>query len=318
VEVSLLKGKGVEKMLTQAIQLKKGIHSVREMSASDIERILDLARDFKAGRAVRRFSNKTVALFFCENSTRTKLSFELAAQRLGANVLDLDQDTSSILKGESLKDTVMTLEAMGADCIVIRHSQSGITRHLQQYVNIPIINAGDGWADHPSQSLLDLMTISEYKRISGLKVLIAGDVLHSRVARSNKVALEKLGAKVEFTGPLTLMPPKTPKAKWPESLTETDVLILLRLQKERQKEGLIGSLSEYHRMYGLTEEHLKLLPEDALILHPGPVNRGVEVAESVLMDRRAKVLHQVANGVYVRMALISLAFEGSGLIEVSA
>ncbi|MFA6694908.1 MAG: aspartate carbamoyltransferase catalytic subunit, partial [Bacillota bacterium] len=239
-------------MVTQAITApKRGIHSIREMSTNDIERILDLARDFKAGKAINKLSNKTVALFFSENSTRTKLSFQLAATKLGAQVLDLNQDTSSISKGESLADTVMTLQAMGADCVVVRHNQSGITQYLQKYVTVPIINAGDGWAEHPSQCLLDLMTIREYKRFNGLRVLIAGDILHSRVARSNKIALEKLGAKVEFTGPKILMPPNTQKALWPESLTRTDVLILLRLQKERQTQGLIASLDDYHLMYGL-------------------------------------------------------------------
>ena len=297
----------------------KGIHAISEMNAGEIERLLSLATEFKSGKATRKnLSGRTVALFFSENSTRTKLSFTLAAQKLGARVLDLNESTSSVAKGESLLDTSKTLEAMGADCIVIRHQESGITRYLQQHLQIPIVNAGDGWSEHPSQCLLDLLTISEYKKFAGLKVVIAGDILHSRVARSDAEALRKLGATVSFTGPKTLMPPKTEKAPWPESLKATDVLILLRIQKERQDQGLLPSLSEYHKLYGLTAEYLEMLPTDSLILHPGPVNRGVELADAVLENPRCKILNQVENGVFARMALLYAAIEGRNIFEIPA
>lgn len=297
----------------------KGIHAISEMNAGEIERLLSLATEFKSGKATRKnLSGRTVALFFSENSTRTKLSFTLAAQKLGARVLDLNESTSSVAKGESLLDTSKTLEAMGADCIVIRHQESGITRYLQQNLQIPIVNAGDGWSEHPSQCLLDLLTISEYKKFAGLKVVIAGDILHSRVARSDAEALRKLGATVSFTGPKTLMPPKTEKAPWPESLKATDVLILLRIQKERQDQGLLPSLSEYHKLYGLTAEYLEMLPTDSLILHPGPVNRGVELADAVLDNPRCKILNQVENGVFARMALLYAAIEGRNIFEIPA
>ena len=297
----------------------KGIHAISEMNAGEIERLLSLATEFKSGKATRKnLSGRTVALFFSENSTRTKLSFTLAAQKLGARVLDLNESTSSVAKGESLLDTSKTLEAMGADCIVIRHQESGITRYLQQHLQIPIVNAGDGWSEHPSQCLLDLLTISEYKKFAGLKVVIAGDILHSRVARSDAEALRKLGATVSFTGPKTLMPPKTEKAPWPESLKATDVLVLLRIQKERQAQGLLPSLSEYHKLYGLTAEYLEMLPTDSLILHPGPVNRGVELADAVLENPRCKILNQVENGVFARMALLYAAIEGRNIFEIPA
>ncbi len=297
----------------------KGIHAISEMNAGEIERLLSLATEFKSGKATRKnLSGRTVALFFSENSTRTKLSFTLAAQKLGARVLDLNESTSSVAKGESLLDTSKTLEAMGADCIVIRHQESGITRYLQQHLQIPIVNAGDGWSEHPSQCLLDLLTISEYKKFAGLKVVIAGDILHSRVARSDAEALRKLGATVSFTGPKTLMPPKTEKAPWPESLKATDVLILLRIQKERQDQGLLPSLSEYHKLYGLKAEYLEMLPTDSLILHPGPVNRGVELADAVLENPRCKILNQVENGVFARMALLYAAIEGRNIFEIPA
>jgi aspartate carbamoyltransferase catalytic subunit len=297
----------------------KGIHAISEMNAGEIERLLSLATEFKSGKATRKnLSGRTVALFFSENSTRTKLSFTLAAQKLGARVLDLNESTSSVAKGESLLDTSKTLEAMGADCIVIRHQESGITRYLQQHLQIPIVNAGDGWSEHPSQCLLDLLTISEYKKFAGLKVVIAGDILHSRVARSDAEALRKLGATVSFTGPKTLMPPKTEKAPWPESLKATDVLVLLRIQKERQDQGLLPSLSEYHKLYGLTAEYLEMLPTDSLILHPGPVNRGVELADAVLENPRCKILNQVENGVFARMALLYAAIEGRNIFEIPA
>ncbi len=297
----------------------KGIHAISEMNAGEIERLLSLATEFKSGKATRKnLSGRTVALFFSENSTRTKLSFTLAAQKLGARVLDLNESTSSVAKGESLLDTSKTLEAMGADCIVIRHQESGITRYLQQHLQIPIVNAGDGWSEHPSQCLLDLLTISEYKKFAGLKVVIAGDILHSRVARSDAEALRKLGATVSFTGPKTLMPPKTEKAPWPESLKATDVLVLLRIQKERQDQGLLPSLSEYHKLYGLTAEYLEMLPTDSLILHPGPVNQGVELADAVLENPRCKILNQVENGVFARMALLYAAIEGRNIFEIPA
>lgn len=304
----------------EGVKSMLGIHAISEISLKEIERLLDLADEYKAGKGTRKNLNgKTVALFFSENSTRTKMSFTLAAQKLGANVLDLNEGTSSINKGESLIDTAKTLEAMGVDCLVIRHKESGITRYLQKYINIPIINAGDGWSQHPSQCLLDLMTIRENKSsFTNLNVLIAGDILHSRVARSDAEALRKLGATVSFAGPKTLMPPETKITLWPECLKDTDVLILLRLQKERQEQGLLSSLTEYHNLYGLTEENLELLPKDSLILHPGPVNRGVELADSVLENPRSKINEQVKNGVFARMAMLYTAVEGRKVVEISA
>ncbi len=275
---------------------------------------------------------KTVASLFFEDSTRTRLSFETAARRLSADVMTFSASASSLSKGESLRDTVQTVEAMGIDCVVVRHSASGVPWQVARWVDGPsVINAGDGWHEHPTQALLDCYTIRRERLargapqpgqhrppLDGLEIAILGDVRHSRVARSDVIAFTTLGARVTLVAPPTLLPPSL--AGWPvevshdvESvLPKLDVVYVLRLQKERMFESLLPSLREYTATYGLTRDRARLLPEGSLIMHPGPVNRGVELAAEVADLPSSVITHQVANGVAVRMAVLYLLL-GSGV-----
>ncbi|HEY2949585.1 MAG TPA: aspartate carbamoyltransferase catalytic subunit, partial [Micromonosporaceae bacterium] len=263
---------------------------------------------------------RTVVNLFYEDSTRTRISFEAAAKRLSADVINFSAKGSSVSKGESLKDTALTLQAMGADAVVIRHSASGAPHRLSAWVDGSVLNAGDGTHEHPTQALLDAYTMrSRLGRIEGLHVSIVGDVLHSRVARSNVLLLSTLGAKVTLVGPPTLLPVDVGTAFAPsievsydldESLGESDVVMMLRVQRERMADSYFPSAREYSRRYGLDAARMGRLPEHAIVMHPGPMNRGMEIAPEVADSTRSTIVEQVANGVSVRMAVLYLLLGG--------
>ncbi len=265
-----------------------------------------------------RLRGLTIINAFFENSTRTLLSFEIAGKRLGADVVNMGVAQSSVKKGETLIDTAMTLNAMRADVIVIRHDASGAVQLIADKVDCPVLNAGDGRHEHPTQALLDALTIRRRKgRIAGLTVAICGDVLHSRVARSNILALTALGADVRVVGPPTLLPPEIERmgvtriTDFDAGLAGADVVMMLRLQRERMAGGFVPSLREYHALYGLTPERLAGAADDVLVMHPGPMNRGVEIASSVADDlARSAITEQVEMGVAVRMACLDVLTRG--------
>jgi len=302
----------------------KHLLGIDDLGADGIGEVLRLAdsflevtrRDIPKVPALR---GKTVVSMFYEDSTRTRLSFETAAKRLSADTMNFAAGSSSLRKGESLLDTVRTVEAMGIDAIVVRHRSSGVPQRIAGWIDASIINAGDGWHEHPTQALLDAFTLRRHRgdSFAGMRVTIVGDIKHSRVARSNVKALSALGADVTLVGPPTLMPPDL--EGWPvtvsydldEVLPGTDVLYVLRIQRERQSEALFPSLREYATRYGITTERLARLPADALVMHPGPTNRGVEIDALVADDPRSVINEQVANGVAVRMAVLYMLL-GSG------
>jgi len=300
----------------------KDLLGLEYLDREEINLILETARPFKElfTRSVKKvppLRGKTVVLLFYEPSTRTRISFELAAKRLSADVLNISASTSSVAKGESLIDTAKTLEAMKADFVVIRHSMAGAPQILARTIKASIINAGDGTHEHPTQGLLDMFTIWEKKgRLSGLKVAIVGDLLHSRVARSNIWGLNKMGAKVYVVGPATLIPPKIEEMgvkvyyDLDEVIGELDVINILRIQMERQKENLFPSLREYNEIFGITDERLKRAKKDLLVMHPGPMNRGIEISSSVADSPRSVITEQVTNGIAVRMAVLYLLAGG--------
>ncbi|MCM8783839.1 MAG: aspartate carbamoyltransferase catalytic subunit [Candidatus Omnitrophica bacterium] len=297
---------------------RKDLLGLAELSKEEIELVLDTADSFKeiSLRPIKKvptLRGKTIVLFFVEPSTRTRTSFELAAKRLSADTVSISADTSSMIKGESLKDTAKNIEAMKIDVIVMRHSSSGAPHLLAKAVEASVVNAGDGCHEHPTQALLDLFTIKEKKgKISGLKVSIIGDILHSRVARSNIWGLTKLGAEVTVCGPPTLIPPGM--EKFPvkvtydikEAIKGADVLNILRIQLERQKSNFFPSLREYAINFGIDRDKLKLAKPDVLIMHPGPINRGVEIFPEVADGPYSVILEQVTNGIAVRMAVLYL------------
>jgi aspartate carbamoyltransferase catalytic subunit len=292
--------------------------SVTQLSAEDITRILDTADSFRevGTRVIKKvpaLRGRTVVNLFYEDSTRTRISFEIAAKRLSADVINFSTSGSSVAKGESLKDTALTLQAMGADAIVIRHSSSGAPYTLSRWVEASVINAGDGTHEHPTQALLDLYTIREhFPSFDGLRVAIVGDVLHSRVARSGTHALARMGAEVTLVGPPTLIPPDAPAWGAQVShdidavLPKANVCYMLRVQRERQRRQYFPSVREYSKLFGLTRERVASLPEGALIMHPGPMNRGVEIASEVADLPQSLITDQVTNGIAVRMALLYL------------
>jgi aspartate carbamoyltransferase catalytic subunit len=301
----------------------KHLLGMEQLSRDDILTVINLAAPMKdiilrEVKKVPTLRGKIIATLFYEPSTRTKNSFELAAKLMSADVVSVSVSTSSVQKGESLKDTVYTLEAMGVDTIVIRHSRNGVPYYLSTFSKASIINAGDGQHEHPSQALLDLFTIQQHKgRIEGLKVLIVGDIMHSRVAKSNIYALNKLGASVIVCGPPSLIPEEVKayaeiRYDLDSAIREADVVNILRLQLERQQTGLITSLQEYHRFYGLTKERIAKAKSDLLILHPGPMNRGVEIDEDVAYSEQSVINEQVTNGVATRMAIYYLLMGGKG------
>lgn len=305
-----------------------GIRSVlgtENLSAEQITSILDSAFYFKQlpnqGKEFESpLAGKTVVLLFFEASTRTRGSFEMAAKRLRANTMVLTKEYSSSKKGESLYDTAKTIEAMAPDVLVLRHPSAGSPYHLAETLSIPVINAGDGFHEHPTQALLDLMTIREFKGgLKGHKVLIVGDIAHSRVARSDIYALKTMGCEVSVCGPPTLLPPRMEdmgvKVYWDldEAICEQDVIVLLRIQFERLRVGQIPSISEYTQFYGMSQDRMNRAKEDVLVMHPGPMNRGIELAPKVADGPRSVILNQVANGVLVRMALLHLLVGGEVL-----
>ncbi len=302
---------------------RKDLLTIAALSAEQIQLILTTAESLKevGGRDIKKvpaLRGKTVVNLFFEPSTRTRTSFELAAKRLSADVIKFSPSTSSMVKGETLVDTARNIEAMQADIIVLRHPSPGAAENLARSVKSSVINAGDGWHEHPTQALLDVFTIKEKKgRVSGLMVVIVGDIAHSRVARSNILALSKLGAEVRVVAPPTMIPFGLEHFgvavfyNLDEALIGADVIIMLRLQRERLGRALLPSLREYAKLFCLTPERLKLAKPDAIVMHPGPLNRGVEISPSVADSKVAVILDQVTNGVSVRMALMYL-LSGSG------
>lgn len=297
----------------------KDLLGLKDLTAEEITEILDLAEEMK-GRLVRGekkssdLAGKSVVTLFYENSTRTRTSFEAAAKFLGATCGSIAVAQSSVQKGETLIDTGYTLDALQTDAIVIRHSVAGAPKLLADHVKAHVINGGDGLNEHPTQALLDFFTMRERfgRSFEGMKVAIIGDVKHSRVARSNLWGLAKLGAKVALYAPETLMPEGIESMggqiadTLEEALTDADVVMALRIQLERQKAGLFPSLSEYAKFYGLNEGNLKLAKTDAIVMHPGPINRGVELTTGVADCDQSKIREQVTNGVAVRMSVLSL------------
>jgi aspartate carbamoyltransferase catalytic subunit len=298
---------------------QKDLLSLAPLSVDDITLILETADSFKevTGREIKKvpaLRGRTVVNLFFEPSTRTRTSFELAAKRLSADVINFSPSSSSVVKGETLLDTARNIEAMQADIIVLRHSSAGAAETLARGVKSSVINAGDGWHEHPTQALLDLYTIRQRgMQFGGLRVAIVGDVAHSRVARSNIHALTKLGADVRLIGPPTMMPAAIDKfgvtvySNMDEGLRGVHVIMMLRLQLERQGRALFPTIREYARLYGLTAERVRL----AIVMHPGPINRGVEIAPDVADSLSSVILDQVANGVAVRMGILYL-MSGTG------
>jgi aspartate carbamoyltransferase catalytic subunit len=301
---------------------RKHLLDIESLSAEEILTVLDTARGFKAvgERAIKKvpaLRGKTVINLFVEPSTRTRISFELAEQRLSADVINFSTEASSFKKGETLKDTAKNLEALNADFIIIRHGASGAPHFLSRVVKSSIINAGDGAHEHPTQALLDAFTIRERKgKIAGLNVTILGDILYSRVARSNIWALTKLGAKVTLCGPSTLVPKTFEQMGCrvthdvEEAIREADIIHLLRIQHERQRKTMFPSIGEYTSLFGLNQARLAKTKPDALIMHPGPINRGVEIDSEIADCERSVILQQVTNGLAVRMAVLYLVNGG--------
>jgi aspartate carbamoyltransferase catalytic subunit len=309
---------------------RKHLLDIESLEPADILSVLDTARAFKAvgERAIKKvpaLRGKTVVNLFVEPSTRTRISFELAEQRLSADIINFTAEASSLKKGETLKDTARNLEALNADFIIIRHSASGAPHFLARVVNASVINAGDGAHEHPTQALLDAFTIREKKgKIEGLNVTILGDILYSRVARSNIWALTKLGARVTLCGPSTLVPRVFEQMGCrvtydvAEAIRDADIIHLLRIQHERQRKAMFPSLNEYSNLFGLTRARLEKTRPDALIMHPGPINRGVEIDSDVADCSRSLILEQVTNGLAVRMAVLFLVNGGKGPQELGA
>jgi aspartate carbamoyltransferase catalytic subunit len=303
----------------------KHLRSAADLDAATATLILDTAGEMAAlaGREVKKLPTlrgRTVVNLFYEDSTRTRISFEAAAKRLSADVINFSAKGSSVSKGESLKDTALTLQAMGADAVVIRHSASGAPHRLASWVDGSVINAGDGTHEHPTQALLDAYTMrSRLGRLDGLRVAIVGDVLHSRVARSNVLLLTTLGAQVTLVGPPTLIPVDIAAALSPATkvsydldsvLPDMDVVMMLRVQTERMQDSYFPSAREYSRRYGLDLARMRKLPEHAIVMHPGPMNRGMEITPEVADSSRSTIVEQVANGVSARMAVLYLLLGG--------
>ena len=305
---------------------RRDLLGIRNLSAAEIVGILDTAENFREinQREIKKvptLRGKTVINLFFESSTRTRTSFELAAKRLSADAVNISVSSSALTKGETLIDTALNLDAMSPDCIVVRHSSAGVPHQLAKVSKAAIINAGDGANEHPTQALLDAMTIREHKKkINGLEIAIVGDILHSRVARSNIHLLTKLGARVRVAGPKTLVPSDFAhlvekdlfvSKNIEEALEGADVVMILRIQRERQDSAYFPTLREYAIHYGLTQERLDLAKEDAIVLHPGPMNRGIEISSEIADSSRSLILDQVKYGVAVRMAVLYLATGGN-------
>jgi aspartate carbamoyltransferase catalytic subunit len=303
---------------------RKDLLDTRSLTAAEIRTILDTAASMKeiAGREIKKvpaLRGKTVVNLFLEPSTRTRTSFEIAGKWLSADVINVSGSSSSVVKGESLVDTARNIEAMSPDCVVVRHAASGAAHLLARTLRCAIINAGDGMHEHPTQALLDLLTIREKRgHLEGLSVAIVGDIAHSRVARSNIAAMRTMGMAVTVAGPPTLIPPGIEELgakvarRLEDAIRDVDVIMMLRLQHERMAGHYVPSLREYSRLYGLSLDRLRGARDDVLIMHPGPVNRGVEMAPEVADGPYSVILDQVANGVAVRMAVLYLLIGSRG------
>lgn len=308
---------------------RKHLLDIQSLSPEEITTVLDTARAFKSvgERAIKKvpaLRGKTVINLFVEPSTRTRISFELAALRLTADVINFSAEASSLKKGETLKDTAKNLEALNADIIIIRHSATGAPHFLARFLNSSVVNAGDGAHEHPTQALLDTFTIREKKgKIEGLNVTILGDILYSRVARSNIWALRKLGANVTLCGPSTLVPKSFEQMGCKvthdveEAIADADIINLLRIQHERQRKTMFPSTGEYTSLFSLNKARLALTKPDAIIMHPGPINRGVEIDSDIADCERSVILEQVTNGLAVRMAVLFLVSGGKGPADVA-
>ena len=301
---------------------KKDLLGIQDLSVDEINLILDTAESFievstREIKKVPTLRGKTIINLFMEPSTRTRTSFEIAGKRLGADTVNISATTSSVVKGETLIDMARNLEAMNPDVIVIRHNASGAPHMLAKLVKQSIINAGDGAHEHPTQALLDMMTIKARKgRIAGLRVAIIGDIAHSRVARSNIYGLTRMGAHVTVAGPATMLPRQieqmgvTVHQHLEEAIKGVDIIMMLRIQTEREQQNIFPSLREYSRCFCLNRENIRLAKDDALVMHPGPINRGVEIAPDIADGPASVILEQVTNGVAVRMALLYLLTGG--------
>src|SRR3954466_2796018 len=308
---------------------RKHLLDMESLTKEEIVTVLDTAKAFKAvgQRAIKKvpaLRGKTVVNLFVEPSTRTRISFELAEQRLSADIINFTAEASSLKKGETLKDTAKNLEAMNADMIVMRHSASGAPHFLSRFLHASVINAGDGAHEHPTQALLDTFTVLEKKgKIAGLNVTILGDILYSRVARSNIWALLKLGARVTLCGPSTLVPKVFGQMgcrvtyNVEEAIADADIINLLRIQHERQRKTMFPSIGEYTSLFGLNKARLSRTRPDVLIMHPGPINRGVEIDSEIADCGRSVILQQVTNGLAVRMATLFLVTGGKGPQEIA-
>ena len=300
----------------------KHILGTEQLSREDIQLILDTADSLKEinSREIKKvptLRGKTIVNLFYEASTRTRTSFEIAGKRLSADTINMTASTSSVTKGETLEDTAKNIQAMKPDIIVMRHSASGAPHYLAERIDCSVINAGDGAHEHPSQALLDLLTIRQHKgKLEGLTVAIVGDITHSRVARSDLYAMTKMGMKVRLCGPGTMMPPGIERlgaevfTDMDDAVRDADVVMMLRIQLERQGKTLLPTLREYARLYGLNPARLALAKPDAIVMHPGPLNRGVEISSYVADGKQSVILDQVENGVAVRMALLYLVAGG--------
>jgi aspartate carbamoyltransferase catalytic subunit len=314
---------------------RKHLLGIRDLSAEEITHLLDTADTFRdvSRREIKKvpaLRGRTIINLFFEASTRTRTSFEIAAKRLSADAVNISVSTSSVAKGETLLDTARNLEAMAPDCIVVRHSMAGAPHHLARMCNSPIVNAGDGSHEHPTQALLDALTIREHKgRIEGLNIAIVGDILHSRVARSNVYLLTKLGANVRVAGPGTLVPAEFAELvekglrveqRLEDAIEGADVVMILRIQRERQESAFFPSMREYAVHYGLHPNHLERASAEVIVMHPGPINRGIEISSEIADGNRSLILDQVTNGIAVRMAVLYLLARGNhaGHDEASA
>ncbi|MCP3891904.1 MAG: aspartate carbamoyltransferase catalytic subunit [Desulfobulbaceae bacterium] len=299
------------------------IFGIEQLSAQDITHILNTAQSFKeiSNRPIKKvptLRGKTIVNLFFEPSTRTRMSFEIAAKRMSADTFNISASTSSATKGETLIDTARNIQAMQPDVIIIRHSSSGAPQLLAKYIDASVVNAGDGAHEHPSQGLLDMMTVLDHKgRLDGLKIAIIGDIAHSRVAMSDIIGFTRMGAQIAVAGPLTFMPMDLAGlgvevcSSLEDAVRDADVVMTLRIQLERQNDSLIPSLREYSRFYGVNNDLLKFAKDEAIVMHPGPINRGVELSPDVADGERSVILDQVTNGVAVRMALLYLVLGGN-------
>ena len=288
----------------------RGLITLKELKTEKIVELIKYAEKLKKGFRIS-YPDKKIATLFFENSTRTHYSFQVALMNLGISIIDLNAETYSVRKGESLYDTVRTFEALGVDGVIVRHSKDEYYKDLEN-IQIPIFNAGDGAGSHPTQSLLDLMTIhEEYGKFEGLKCCIVGDISHSRVAHTNIEIMKRLGMEVYISGPEEFNDHSAEWIPFDEAIEKMDIVMLLRVQFERHKEKMQMTVEEYHEKYGLTVDRMNKMKDNAIIMHPAPINRGVEIADEVAECKKSRIYKQMTNGVYIRMAVISDALDGN-------